>query len=91
LEQLADRWYVVGTSVADHCDRQPHVEPRRPTWPTADPAAPRLNRRRTVVVGDTQWKLAKHNYGDKAHGPTQTLVAPVAAANRIVEWNRLKV
>jgi len=25
---------------------------------------PRLNRRRTVVAGDTLWKLTKHNYGD---------------------------
>ena len=44
---------------------------------------PRLNRRHTVVAGDTLWKLAEDNYGDGGEDRTLTLVKMVAAANFI--------
>jgi nucleoid-associated protein YgaU len=44
---------------------------------------PRLNRRRTVVAGDTLWELANDHYGDVGVDRTLTLVKMVAAANLI--------
>ena len=44
---------------------------------------PRLNRRHTVVAGDTLWNLAEDNYGDGGEDRTLTLVKMVAAANFI--------
>ena len=52
---------------------------------------PRLNRRRTVVAGDTLRKLTKDNYGDHGAGRTPDLMMLVAAANHIADWNRIKV
>ncbi len=43
----------------------------------------RLNRRHTVVAGDTLWNLAEDNYGDVGEDRTLTLVKMVAAANFI--------
>jgi nucleoid-associated protein YgaU len=44
---------------------------------------PRLNRKHTVVGGDTLWKLVEDNYGDGDTDRTLTLVKIVAAANFI--------
>ncbi|HET6736227.1 MAG TPA: LysM peptidoglycan-binding domain-containing protein [Mycobacterium sp.] len=80
-EVLAERWYgefglwpVI--ALANHmgdADPQPgHVL-----------IQPRLNRRRTVVAGDTLWDLANDHYGDVGVDRTLTLVKMVAAANLI--------
>jgi nucleoid-associated protein YgaU len=85
-EQLADRWY-----------REPGL------WPIIaianqlgdpEPAPgtvlmqPRLNRRHTVVAGDTLWNLSKDNYGDYQ---LPTLVKLVAAANHIDDPDQIAV
>jgi nucleoid-associated protein YgaU len=81
LEALADRWYGEAhlwtiISIANHL-------------PDGDPAPgtvliqPRLNRKRTVVAGDTLWSLTEDNYGDGGADRTLTLVKMVAAANFI--------
>ena len=83
MEVLAERWYgeaglwpviAVANHIAD-ADPQPgHVLIR-----------PRLNRRHTVVAGDTLWDLANYNYGDGGADRTLTLVKMVAAANLIAD------
>jgi nucleoid-associated protein YgaU len=81
LEVLAQRWYGDDRlwtiiSIANHL-------------PDGDPAPgtvliqPRLNRKHTVVAGDTLWKLVEDNYGDGGADRTLTLVKMVAAANLI--------
>ena len=81
LKVLAQRWYGEEglwtiISIANHL-------------PDGDPAPgtvliqPRLNRKHTVVAGDTLWKLTEDNYGDGGTDRTQTLVKMVAAANFI--------
>jgi nucleoid-associated protein YgaU len=52
---------------------------------------PRLNRRRTVVPGDTLWKLANDNYGDYGADRTLTLVKLIAAANLIDDPDHITV
>jgi len=47
------------------------------------PIEPRLNRRRTVVAGDTLWSPVNENYGENSEDRTFTLVKIVAAANLI--------
>ena len=44
-----------------------------------------------MVAGDTLWKLVKHNYGDDRDGRPANMMALVAAANHIVDPNRLRV
>lgn len=88
-EELAERWYgeaqlwriiAIANHMLNHNPQPGQVLIR-----------PRLNRRRTVVAGDTLWKLTKHNYGgDYGDGRTQTLIDLVAAANHIADWNRIK-
>ena len=88
-EGLADRWYGEAhlwriIAIANHMLNQ---DPQ----PGQVLLQPRLNRRRTVVGGDTLWKLTKHNYGDRGDGRTQTLMALVAAVNHIIDRNRIKI
>jgi nucleoid-associated protein YgaU len=88
-EELADRWYGEAQlcPIIVIANRMVNQDPQ----PGQVLIRPRLNRRRTVVAGDTLWKLVKHNYGDYRDGGTHTLMALVAAANHIVDWNRIKV
>ena len=88
-EELADRWYGEAhlwriIAIANHMVNQ---DPQ----PGQVLIQPRLNRRYTVVAGDTLWNLAKHNYGDDGDGRTLDLMMLVAAANHIADWNRIKV
>ena len=89
LEILAERWYGESRlwtiiSIANHL-------------PGGDPAPgtvliqPRLNRKYTVVAGDTLWKLAEENYGDSGADRTLTLVKMVAAANFIDDPDHITV
>ena len=89
LEVLAQRWYGEDhlwtiISIANHL-------------PDGDPAPgtvliqPRLNRKHTVVAGETLWKLAEDNYGDGATDRTSTLVKMVAAANFIDDPDHITV
>jgi nucleoid-associated protein YgaU len=88
-EVLAERWYgefglwpVI--ALANHMgdtDPQPgHVL-----------IQPRLNRRRTVVAGDTLWELANDHYGDVGVDRTLSLVRMVAAANLIDDPDHITV
>ena len=84
-----DRWYGEArlwliVAIANHMSDQ---EPQHGQMVIQ----PRLNRRHKVVAGDTPWKLAKDNYGDRGDDRTQTLVALVAAANLIADPNRIRV
>jgi nucleoid-associated protein YgaU len=89
LKQLADRWYGdehlwTIIAIANHIvDDEPHAGQVL--------IQPRLNRRRTVVGGDTLWKLITDNYGDYGDDRTQTLVALVAAANDIADPDHIEV
>ena len=88
-EELARRWYGEAhlwriIALANHMVNQ---DPQ----PGQVVIQPRLNRRRTVVAGDTLWKLTKDNYGDSGDGRTRTLMALVAAANHIIDWYRIKI
>jgi nucleoid-associated protein YgaU len=89
LEVLAERWYGEARlwtiiSIANHL-------------PDGDPAPgtvliqPRLNRKRTVVSGDTLWKLTEDNYGGDDTDRTLTLVKMVAAANFIDDPDHITV
>jgi nucleoid-associated protein YgaU len=89
LEVLAERWYGEARlwtiiSIANHL-------------PDGDPAPgtvliqPRLNRKRTVVSGDTLWKLTEDNYGGGDTDRTLTLVKTVAAANFIDDPDHITV
>jgi nucleoid-associated protein YgaU len=88
-EVLAQRWYGEARMwpiimIANHMlDDEPQ--------PGQVVIAPRLNRRYTVVAGDTLWRLAQDNYGDGGDARTQTLVAMIAAANHIGDPNRINV
>jgi nucleoid-associated protein YgaU len=80
-EVLAERWYgefglwpII--AIANHTANQ---DPQ----PGQMLIQPRLNRRHTVVAGDTLWELANHHYGDGGVDRTVTLVKMVAAANLI--------
>ena len=88
-EELADRWYGEAhlwriIAIANHMLNQ---DPQ----PGQVLIQPRLNRRHTMVAADTLWKLTKHNYRGHGYGQTQTMMALVAAANRIIDPNRIKV
>ncbi|MGV9713651.1 LysM peptidoglycan-binding domain-containing protein [Gordonia sp. NPDC003424] len=85
---LAERWYgdpLLWTMVA--------VANRRFDEPMPGQVViqPGLNRRHTVVAGDTLWALVEHNYGDGGDERTRTLVAMVAAANAIADPNLIQV
>ena len=81
LKVLAERWYGdehLWTIIAI----ANHIGGPDPA-PGTVPIRPRLNRRHTVVAGDTLWNLAEDNYGDGGEDRTLTLVKMVAAANFI--------
>jgi nucleoid-associated protein YgaU len=65
--------------------------------PDGDPAPgtvliqPRLNRKHTVVAGDTLWKLAEDNYGDYGADRTLTMVKLIAAANLLADPDLITV
>ncbi len=89
LEVLAERWYgdrflwpII--AIANHL-------------PDGDPAPgtvllqPRLDRRHTVVGGDTLWNLTVFQYGDGGDDRTRILVRTVAAANLIDDPDLISV
>lgn len=89
LKVLAQRWFGEDhlwtiISIANHL-------------PDGDPAPgtvliqPRLNRKHTVVAGDTLWKLAEDNYGDYGADRTLTMVKLIAAANIIADPDHITV
>jgi nucleoid-associated protein YgaU len=89
LEVLAERWYGVDRlwpiiSIANHLT-------------DGDPAPgtvliqPRLNRKHTVLAGDTLWKLVNDTYGDGGTDRTLTLVTMVAAANFLDDPDHITV
>jgi nucleoid-associated protein YgaU len=89
LEVLAERWYGEASlwtiiSIANHL-------------PDGDPAPgtvliqPRLNRKHTVVAGDTLWNLVEYHYGDGGADRTNTLVRMLAAANFVDDPNYITV
>ncbi|WP_102143847.1 LysM peptidoglycan-binding domain-containing protein [Mycobacterium hubeiense] len=89
LPVLSDRWYgdanlwpiiAIANELSD-------PEPA----PDTVLIRPRLNRRHTVVAGDTLWKLVGDNYGDYGDDRTLTLVKVVAAANLISDPDRITV
>ncbi|MGH3725551.1 MAG: LysM peptidoglycan-binding domain-containing protein [Mycobacterium sp.] len=89
LQVLADRWYGdwslwIVIAIANQLSGD-NPEPGSVL------IQPRLNRRHTVVVGDTLWKLASQNYGDYGDVRTQTAVEMVAAANLIEDPNDISV
>jgi nucleoid-associated protein YgaU len=88
-EVLAERWYgefglwpviAIPNNMTD-ADPQPGQVLIRP----------RLNRRHTVVAGDTLWDLANNNYGDGGADRTLTLVKMVAAANMVDDPDHITV
>jgi nucleoid-associated protein YgaU len=81
LEVLAQRWYgeVHLWTIISIANQLPDGDPA----PGTVLIQPRLNRRHTVVAGDTLWKLAEDNYGDGGADRTSTLVKMIAAANFI--------
>jgi LysM repeat protein len=88
-EALADRWYGEAhlwrmIAAANHMFNQ-DPEPGQVL------IKPRLNRRHTVVTGDTLWNLTKQNYRGSRDGQTQTMMALVAAANLIIDPKRITV
>jgi nucleoid-associated protein YgaU len=81
LPVLSERWYGEANlwpiiAIANHLNG-------------SDPAPgtvliqARLNRRHTVVAGDTLWNLAEYEYGDYGDYRTLTMVKLIAAANLI--------
>jgi nucleoid-associated protein YgaU len=89
LKVLAQRWYGEDhlwtiASIANHL-------------PDGDPAPgtvliqPRLNRKHTVVAGDTLWKLAEDNYGDYGADRTLTMAKLIAAANLLADPDLITV
>ena len=89
-EVLAERWYGESSlwpiiAIANHMQNQD---------PPVGQAIlhPRLNRRHSVVDGDTLWQLASDDYGDpEDHERTKTMVEMVAAANHINDPDKLEV
>ncbi len=89
LQVLADRWYGDWTLwiVIAIANQLSGDDPE----PGSVLIQPRLNRRHTVVSGDTLWKLAQQNYGDYNTARTQIAVQMVAAANLIENPDHLSV
>jgi len=81
LKVLAQRWYGEERlwTIISIANQLPDGDPA----PGTVLIQPRLNRKHTVVAGDTLWKLTEDNYGDGGADRTQTLVKMVAAANFI--------
>jgi nucleoid-associated protein YgaU len=89
LPVLSVRWYGEPNlwpiiAIANHLG---HPDPA----PGTVLIEPRLNRRYTVVAGDTLWQLAADNYGDYGDDRTGTAVALVAAANHIENPDHIEV
>ena len=89
LNVLAQRWYgdeQLWTIIAI-ANQLPDGDPA----PGTVLIQPRLNRKHTVVAGDTLWDLVENNYGDGGDDRTVTLVAMVAAANFIDDPDHVTV
>jgi nucleoid-associated protein YgaU len=81
LPVLAERWY-------GEANLWPMIAiANQLPGPDPDPGTvliqPRLNRRHTVVAGDTLWNLAEYQYGDYDEDRTLTMAKLIAAANLI--------
>ncbi|HTX98107.1 MAG TPA: LysM peptidoglycan-binding domain-containing protein [Mycobacterium sp.] len=88
-EELADRWY--GEAYLWRIIAIANQMMNQDLQPGQVLIQPRLNRRRTVVSGDTLWKLTRDNYGDHGDGRTLDLMTLVSAANHIADWNHITV
>ena len=87
LPVLAERWYGAARlwpiiAIANHLNGSDAA-------PGTVLIQPRLNRRRTVVAGDTLWQLANDEYGDYGDDRTLTAVKLIAAANLIDAPDRI--
>jgi nucleoid-associated protein YgaU len=89
LEVLAERWYGEQQlwTIISIANQLPDGDPA----PGTVLMQPRLNRKHTVVAGDTLWNLAEDNYGDGGSDRTLTLVKMLAAANFIDDPDRITV
>ncbi|NDZ96949.1 LysM peptidoglycan-binding domain-containing protein [Streptomyces sp. SID6673] len=88
-ETLAERWYGDAQlwtmlAIANH---QLNGEPRHGQVVIR----PRLNRRHTVVGGDTLWRIVEHNYGEGGDERTRTLIEMVAATNFLANADLINV
>lgn len=89
LETLAGDWYGVPAfwtiiAIANRLGGPVHP-------PGTLLTRPRMNRRRSVVVGDTLWRLATDEYGDYGADRTLTAVKLTAAANLITDPDHVEV
>jgi nucleoid-associated protein YgaU len=89
LEVLAERWYGEAQlwTIISIANQLPDGDPT----PGTVLIQPRLNRKHTVVAGDTLWNLVEGNYGDGGADRTLTLVKMVAAANYIDDPDHITV
>lgn len=89
LPGLAARWYGDDglwpiIAIANHLDG---TDPA----PGTTLIQPRMNRRHTVLSGDTLWQLAGNEYGNYGEGRTMTAAKLIAAANLIDDPDHIVV